>query len=98
MTGGRYSPAVEGLGAGQVGVVNSAIRVYVSVCAISAVFHFTRRIVVVTDTVGDMGHNPVECEWIGPIGFGIGDGMAESVVVLEGFHRFRLRGLRDGLK
>ena len=33
-----------------------------------------------------MGHNPIECEWVGSISLGIGDGMADGVVVLGGFH------------
>jgi hypothetical protein len=54
-------------------------------------------IIGIANSVEAVRHNSIECERIGSIGFGIGDGMADGVVVLGGFHRLRLRGLRNGL-
>ena len=83
----------------EIGVVNPAILGHIAFGLISAVSQSSVGFYgIVANAIGDVGHNPVECEWIGPIGFGEVESMAESVVVLEGFHRFRLRGLRDGLK
>jgi hypothetical protein len=78
---------VEGLGALEIGEEYAAGFADNSIGFVPCLTHSAIGSgCVVADTVGDVGHNPIECERIGPISFGIGQGLTESVVVLGGFH------------
>ena len=70
----------------EIGEEHSARFADYAVGFVSGVAEFAASCSVIADTVGNMRHNPVERERIRPIGFGIGQGLAEGVVVLGGFH------------
>ena len=99
MTGDATPLLLKGLGTLEIGEMDSARFGDNAIGFISSLAHAAiGGGCVIADTIGDVGHDSIKCERIGSIGFGIGQGLAEGVVVLGGFHRFRLRGLRDGLK
>jgi hypothetical protein len=87
MTGDATPLLLKGLGSLEIGEMDSAIFTDNTIGFISSLAHSAiSGGCVVTNAVGDVGHNPIECERIGSVGFGIGQGLVESVVVLGGFH------------
>jgi len=87
MTGDATPLLLKGLGALEIGEMDSAILSHNPVSLVPSLAHSAiGGNGVVADTVGDVGHDSVECERIGTIGFGIGQGLVKSVVVLSGFH------------
>ena len=87
MTGDATPLLLKGLGSLEIGEEYAAILSHNPVSLVSSLAHAAiGGGGVVADTIGDVGHDSVECERIGTIGFGIGQGLAKGVVVLGGFH------------
>ena len=87
MTGDATPLWLKGLGTLEIGEMDSAGFGDNAIGFISSLAHAAiGGNGVVADTIGDVRHNSVECERIGAVGFGIGQGLGVGVVVLGGFH------------